>query len=140
MVRLRSAHRLAAVVVALGLIGGIALIFAGAQYGLSSRSGVGPGTFPAAAGVLLALASVLWGIGLLRTPPPAATPLLEAGLGPDLTHRIGEVERRADGHIELDESVTATAVARRAYKPNQRARRLDPKCSFSATSAADGSW
>jgi hypothetical protein len=110
MVQLRSAHRLAAVVVALGLIGGIALILAGAQYGLSSRSGVGPGTFPAAAGVLLTLASVLWGIGLLRTPPPAAAPLLEAGLGTDLTHRIGEVERRADGHIELDESVTATAV------------------------------
>ncbi len=110
MVRLRNTDRLAAAVVVLGIAGGVALIVAGAGYGLSSRSGVGPGTFPAAAGVLLTLASVLWGVGLLRTPAPAAAPLLEAGLGSDLTHRIGEVERQTPGSIELDESITATAV------------------------------
>lgn len=110
MVQLRSVHRLAAVVVALGLVGGTALIVSGAEYGLTSRSGVGPGTFPAAAGVLLALASLIWGVGLLRRPVPTAAPLLEAGLGPELTHRIGDVERQAHGHIELDESITATAV------------------------------
>lgn len=110
MVQLRTAHRLAAVVVVLGLLGGIALIVSGAEYGLSSRSGVGPGTFPAAAGVLLALASLIWGAGLLRRPTPAAAPLLKAGLGVELTHRIGDVERQAHGRIELDESVTATAV------------------------------
>jgi len=58
------------VVAGLGLIGGVVLLIEGGQYGLSSRSGVGPRTFPAAAGFLLTPSSVLWLASLTRRAPP----------------------------------------------------------------------
>lgn len=107
MVTFRGKPGLEWLVAALGLLGGIALIISGAQYGLSSPSGVGPGTFPAAAGSFLALASALWLINLIR-PLPAepveanTTLVLEAALGGELTHRVSEVETATEGHLELD--------------------------------------
>jgi Tripartite tricarboxylate transporter TctB family len=90
-----------------GVAGGVALMVAGAEYGLSSPTGVAAGTFPAAAGALLTLAGVLWLISLLRHVPipaheTALEVALETALGDDLTERVADVETRAEGRLELD--------------------------------------
>ena len=57
MVEVRGRPALEWIVAGSGLLVGVALLIAGWEYGLSSRSGVGPGTFPATAGFFLALAT-----------------------------------------------------------------------------------
>ena len=106
MVELKGRPALEWLVAGLGLIGGVVLLIAGWQYGLSSRSGVGPGTFPAAAGFFLTLSSVLWLVNLTRhVPAPVETEsVFEHELGPELSHRLLEVERSNHGQIELDEN------------------------------------
>jgi Tripartite tricarboxylate transporter TctB family len=59
------------------LAGGAAVAVVGAGYGLTNSSGVGAGFFPAAAGILMALAGVLWIVQLLaaRTAGLATAPV-----------------------------------------------------------------
>jgi hypothetical protein len=63
--------RLERVVSGVAFVGGIGLIVAGARYGLTGPNGVGPGTFPAIAGALMALSSLLQLPHLLVHPAPA---------------------------------------------------------------------
>jgi hypothetical protein len=108
-------------------------MIAGSQYGLSSRSGVGPGTFPAAAGFFLALSSVLWLAGLLRHQSPSSAGesklegALEAELGPELIHRVMDVESANEGRIELDENPLVAHAEQNDDEPvteTSRQRRL----------------
>lgn len=52
-------------VVAIGLMGGGAVVAAGLGYGLSNTTGVGAGFFPVVAGGAIALGSLLWGLQIL---------------------------------------------------------------------------
>lgn len=106
MIEVRGRPALEWVVAGLGMAGGVVLLIAGSQYGLSSQSGVGPGTFPAAAGFFLTLSSVLWLVTLVRHVPVAVEPesAFEHELGPELSDRILDVERANAGRIELDEN------------------------------------
>jgi putative tricarboxylic transport membrane protein len=103
VVEVRGRPALEWVVAGSGLLVGVVLLFAGWEYGLSSRSGVGPGTFPAVAGFFLTLSAVMWLATLVRhTPAPVA--------GEPVSDEESPAERRS-GAIRVIIVVAAIAVA-----------------------------